>query len=161
MMSHTTKQVTWLQAYPGSRVHAGLQGLRRLRILPLHSRCLCTTTADGRGGGGDKPKPKTRRRRGGKAGAGVRSKALSSGEEAPAQKIAANLIDSELHVEANKSYLAYALSVIVGRALPDARDGLKPVQIVCGVPSHEACLQWFYFLGKFFSWRLSNLGLSV
>jgi DNA gyrase subunit A len=37
------------------------------------------------------------------------------------------LIDSELHVEANKSYLAYALSVIVGRALPDARDGLKPV----------------------------------
>ncbi len=26
-----------------------------------------------------------------------------------------------------KSYLDYAMSVIVGRALPDARDGLKPV----------------------------------
>ena len=33
----------------------------------------------------------------------------------------------ELHVEASESYLAYAMSVIVGRALPDVRDGLKPV----------------------------------
>jgi DNA gyrase subunit A len=31
------------------------------------------------------------------------------------------------HVEASQSYLAYAMSVIVGRALPDVRDGLKPV----------------------------------
>ena len=30
--------------------------------------------------------------------------------------------------EIKKSYLDYAMSVIVGRALPDARDGLKPVQ---------------------------------
>src|SRR5206468_11499509 len=29
--------------------------------------------------------------------------------------------------EMRKSYLAYAMSVIVGRALPDIRDGLKPV----------------------------------
>src|SRR5258707_2826598 len=29
--------------------------------------------------------------------------------------------------EMRKSYLAYAMSVIVGRALPDVRDGLKPV----------------------------------
>eukprot|EP00242_Pyramimonas_sp_CCMP2087_P018418 CAMPEP_0198201256 /NCGR_PEP_ID=MMETSP1445-20131203/3995_1 /TAXON_ID=36898 /ORGANISM="Pyramimonas sp., Strain CCMP2087" /LENGTH=844 /DNA_ID=CAMNT_0043871471 /DNA_START=191 /DNA_END=2721 /DNA_ORIENTATION=- len=35
--------------------------------------------------------------------------------------------DVELHTEASESYLAYAMSVIVGRALPDARDGLKPV----------------------------------
>ncbi|MCI4373760.1 MAG: DNA gyrase subunit A, partial [Thermoplasmata archaeon] len=28
----------------------------------------------------------------------------------------------------HKSYLEYAMSVIVGRALPDGRDGLKPVQ---------------------------------
>lgn len=33
----------------------------------------------------------------------------------------------ELHEEASESYLAYAMSVIVGRALPDVRDGLKPV----------------------------------
>jgi len=34
----------------------------------------------------------------------------------------------ELHQEMQRSYLEYAMSVIVGRALPDARDGLKPVQ---------------------------------
>ena len=33
-----------------------------------------------------------------------------------------------LHQEMQQSYLEYAMSVIVGRALPDARDGLKPVQ---------------------------------
>ena len=30
--------------------------------------------------------------------------------------------------ELKQSYLDYAMSVIVGRALPDVRDGLKPVQ---------------------------------
>ena len=30
--------------------------------------------------------------------------------------------------EIKESYLNYAMSVIVGRALPDVRDGLKPVQ---------------------------------
>ncbi len=33
-----------------------------------------------------------------------------------------------LHQEMQRSYLEYAMSVIVGRALPDVRDGLKPVQ---------------------------------
>ena len=33
----------------------------------------------------------------------------------------------DLQVEIQKSYLDYAMSVIVGRALPDVRDGLKPV----------------------------------
>lgn len=33
-----------------------------------------------------------------------------------------------LQEEMQRSYLEYAMSVIVGRALPDARDGLKPVQ---------------------------------
>ncbi len=32
-----------------------------------------------------------------------------------------------IEVEMQRSYLAYAMSVIVGRALPDVRDGLKPV----------------------------------
>jgi len=35
--------------------------------------------------------------------------------------------DIRLDDEMRKSYLEYAMSVIVGRALPDARDGLKPV----------------------------------
>jgi len=37
------------------------------------------------------------------------------------------IIDSELVKEMKDSYIEYAMSVIVGRALPDARDGLKPV----------------------------------
>ena len=32
-----------------------------------------------------------------------------------------------LETEMKRSYLDYAMSVIVGRALPDVRDGLKPV----------------------------------
>ncbi len=32
-----------------------------------------------------------------------------------------------IEVEMRRSYLDYAMSVIVARALPDARDGLKPV----------------------------------
>lgn len=39
----------------------------------------------------------------------------------------ARIVPMELHKEASESYLAYAMSVIVGRALPDCRDGLKPV----------------------------------
>lgn len=37
------------------------------------------------------------------------------------------IIPIELRNEMSRSYLEYAMSVIVGRALPDARDGLKPV----------------------------------
>lgn len=37
------------------------------------------------------------------------------------------IIPTELRNEMSRSYLEYAMSVIVGRALPDARDGLKPV----------------------------------
>ncbi|QHG15774.1 DNA gyrase subunit A [Nostoc sp. ATCC 53789] len=37
------------------------------------------------------------------------------------------VIPTALHTEMQRSYLEYAMSVIVGRALPDVRDGLKPV----------------------------------
>ncbi|QHG14556.1 DNA topoisomerase (ATP-hydrolyzing) subunit A [Nostoc sp. ATCC 53789] len=37
------------------------------------------------------------------------------------------IIPIDLRTEMSQSYLEYAMSVIVGRALPDARDGLKPV----------------------------------
>ncbi len=37
------------------------------------------------------------------------------------------IFDSHLVEEMEKSYIEYAMSVIVGRALPDVRDGLKPV----------------------------------
>jgi DNA gyrase subunit A len=41
---------------------------------------------------------------------------------------APHLIPVEIEAEMKKSYLDYAMSVIVARAIPDVRDGLKPVQ---------------------------------
>ena len=48
---------------------------------------------------------------------------LDFGSESNGGKI----IPTSLQTEMQQSYLEYAMSVIVGRALPDARDGLKPV----------------------------------
>ncbi len=50
-------------------------------------------------------------------------KLFGPGGTALAQPIDASLVD-----EAKRRYLHYALSVITSRALPDVRDGLKPVQ---------------------------------
>lgn len=41
--------------------------------------------------------------------------------------LSGQVISTALHAEMQQSYLEYAMSVIVGRALPDVRDGLKPV----------------------------------
>lgn len=49
-----------------------------------------------------------------------------------------NIIDVELVSEMKKSYIDYAMSVIVGRALPDVRDGLKPVHRRILFTMHEA-----------------------
>jgi DNA gyrase subunit A len=38
------------------------------------------------------------------------------------------LLPVDIEAEMRKSYLDYAMSVIIARALPDVRDGLKPVQ---------------------------------
>ncbi|HYT08151.1 MAG TPA: DNA gyrase subunit A [Rugosimonospora sp.] len=43
------------------------------------------------------------------------------------EKTPAILIPVDIEAEMKKSYLDYAMSVIIGRALPDVRDGLKPV----------------------------------
>jgi DNA gyrase subunit A len=42
-------------------------------------------------------------------------------------KSGTNFLPMNIEEEMRRSYLAYSMSVIVGRALPDARDGLKPV----------------------------------
>ncbi|MFL6697649.1 MAG: DNA gyrase subunit A, partial [Vitreoscilla sp.] len=47
-----------------------------------------------------------------------------------------------LEEEMRRSYLDYAMSVIVGRALPDARDGLKPVHRRCLFAMHEQNNDW-------------------
>src|SRR5512136_3331909 len=43
------------------------------------------------------------------------------------QQIASRLIQRPIETEMKKSYIDYAMSVIIGRALPDVSDGLKPV----------------------------------
>src|SRR5450432_2172306 len=47
-----------------------------------------------------------------------------------------------LEEEMRKSYLDYAMSVIVGRALPDVRDGLKPVHRRVLFAMHELSNDW-------------------
>ena len=42
-------------------------------------------------------------------------------------EFAREILPVNLEDEMRQSYLDYAMSVIVGRALPDVRDGLKPV----------------------------------
>ncbi len=53
-------------------------------------------------------------------------------QEQVTQKIAVNIED-----EMKRSYMDYAMSVIVGRALPDVRDGLKPVHRRCLYAMHD------------------------
>ena len=52
-----------------------------------------------------------------------------------------NIEPRGLEQEMRSSYLDYAMSVIVGRALPDVRDGLKPVHRRVLFSMHEAGLQ--------------------
>ena len=49
------------------------------------------------------------------------------GGEPPQGPGAANIIPINIEEEMRHSYLDYSMSVIIGRALPDVRDGLKPV----------------------------------
>ena len=55
--------------------------------------------------------------------------------EVPSQQIPVNIED-----EMRRSYMDYAMSVIIGRALPDIRDGLKP--------AHRRVLFAMYDLGN-------------
>lgn len=50
------------------------------------------------------------------------------------QAAAANVLPAELSKEMRTSFLEYSMSVIVSRALPDVRDGLKP-----GSSPHFVC----------------------
>ncbi|UGQ47549.1 DNA gyrase subunit A [Massilia endophytica] len=57
-------------------------------------------------------------------------------------QFAKETIPISLEEEMRKSYLDYAMSVIVGRALPDARDGLKPVHRRVLYGMHELNNVW-------------------
>src|SRR3954470_20421514 len=58
------------------------------------------------------------------------------------ESFAKETLPVSLEEEMRRSYLDYAMSVIVGRALPDVRDGLKPVRrgVLCA--THEANNVW-------------------
>jgi DNA gyrase subunit A len=57
-------------------------------------------------------------------------------------QIAKETLPVSLEEEMRRSYLDYAMSVIVGRALPDVRDGLKPVHRRILFAMHEANNAW-------------------
>lgn len=57
----------------------------------------------------------------------AKGKGKGDGEAMLPTTVAKEIIPVEIEDQMKKSYLAYAMSVIVGRALPDVRDGLKPV----------------------------------
>ena len=57
-------------------------------------------------------------------------------------KFALETLPVSLEDEMRKSYLDYAMSVIVGRALPDVRDGLKPVHRRVLYAMHELKNNW-------------------
>ena len=53
-----------------------------------------------------------------------------------------DLLEISIEQELTRSYLDYALSVIIGRAIPDVRDGLKPVQRRVIFAMHEMGNLW-------------------
>jgi DNA gyrase subunit A len=65
----------------------------------------------------------------------------SDGPTGPTGPGAANLVPINIEEEMKRSYLDYSMSVIIGRALPDARDGLKPVHRRILYTMHEMGLQ--------------------
>ncbi|HEU0186674.1 MAG TPA: DNA gyrase subunit A [Gallionellaceae bacterium] len=58
------------------------------------------------------------------------------------EQFAKETLNVSLEAEMRKSYLDYAMSVIVGRALPDVRDGLKPVHRRVLFAMHELSNDW-------------------
>ena len=59
---------------------------------------------------------------------GAQSDDAMFGEEAAKSGIIPEMIDRDVAKEVRTAFLDYSMSVIVSRAIPDVRDGLKPVQ---------------------------------
>ncbi|GGH00077.1 DNA gyrase subunit A [Silvibacterium dinghuense] len=66
---------------------------------------------------------------------------LGNGDGTGGPTGAANLVPINIEEEMRRSYLDYSMSVIIGRALPDVRDGLKPVHRRVLYTMHEMGLQ--------------------
>jgi DNA gyrase subunit A len=66
---------------------------------------------------------------------------MADGEQTLDQVLHGRIEERQLEKEMRSSYLDYAMSVIVGRALPDVRDGLKPVHRRVLYAMHDLGLQ--------------------
>ncbi|MEN2980164.1 DNA gyrase subunit A [Tistrella bauzanensis] len=62
--------------------------------------------------------------------------------DTPVPPIASDIAPVTIEDEMRRSYLDYAMSVIVARALPDVRDGLKPVHRRILFSMHESGYEW-------------------
>src|SRR5687767_4238595 len=69
------------------------------------------------------------------------SKRTGKSDDPALEVLTGNVEPRELEKEMRSSYLDYAMSVIVGRALPDVRDGLKPVHRRVLYAMHDLGLQ--------------------
>lgn len=67
---------------------------------------------------------------------------MSDNQEALFPTFAKDVVNINIETEMKQSYLTYAMSVIVGRALPDVRDGLKPVHRRVLYAMHELSNDW-------------------
>src|SRR6187401_526147 len=67
---------------------------------------------------------------------------MADGEKALEEVLHGKIEERELENEMRSSYLDYAMSVIVGRALPDVRDGLKPVHLRVLYAMNELSNDW-------------------
>ncbi|KAG1338248.1 hypothetical protein COCNU_04G005540 [Cocos nucifera] len=95
----------------------GFSELRFLSTVP--GRSIQVVRSKRRDGGGEVGRAKEEKQEEGSNG-GLMVKEKSSARDG-------RIVPAELHKEATEAYMAYAMSVLLGRALPDVRDGLKPV----------------------------------
>src|SRR5213595_3558438 len=64
-----------------------------------------------------------------------------NGSDEPIPAVRTNVIDRSITTEMRESFIDYAMSVITDRALPDVRDGLKPVHRRILFTMHEMGLR--------------------
>ena len=67
---------------------------------------------------------------------------MSEEETKGTETVGGVLEDVNIEEEMSRDYIDYSMSVIVGRALPDVRDGLKPVHRRCLYAMHELGNAW-------------------
>ena len=72
------------------------------------------------------------------------SEEVENSAEKPVEAAASAAVLEDINIEDSMSrdYIDYSMSVIVGRALPDVRDGLKPVHRRCLFAMHELHNEW-------------------